>query len=126
MTDPAEPPGANLPADDRPTSKRVEVASSSDGRPVQLPRGIVVATAWTWRLLLLGVGLYALTFLVLARTQVVTTPLLIAILVTALLYPLHKLLRRARFPAVLAGATSVLLLLALVVGAFYLVGQQVT
>lgn len=129
VTDPAVPAAEQAPLAQSPgepeKSARIEVARGSDGRPVLLPRGVVIATAWTWRLLLIGVGLYVLLFLVLARTQVVTTPLLIAILVTAILYPLHKLLRRARFPALLAGITSVVLLLALVGGAFFLVGQQV-
>lgn len=112
---------------DPPKSERVEVARGSDGRPVLMPRAVVVATSWSWRLLVIGTALYVLLFLVLARTQVVTTPLLLAVLVAALLHPLHTFLRaRLRFPSLLAAATSVLALVATVVLAFYFVGQQIT
>jgi predicted PurR-regulated permease PerM len=124
VTDPVVP-ADRPPRVDPVKSERVEVARGSDGRPVLLPRGVIVATAWTWRLLLIGLGLYVLTFLVLARTQVVTTPLLIAVLITALLYPLHKALRRLRVPRILSAVMCVLALIGLVGGAFYLVGQQV-
>ncbi|MGF1660978.1 MAG: AI-2E family transporter [Kineosporiaceae bacterium] len=124
MTDPVVP--ADVPPRPDPvTSERVEVARGSGGRPVLLPRGVVVATAWSWRFLVVGAALYVLLFLVLARTTVVTTPLLLAVLVTALLYPLFRVLRRLRLPTIVAALLAILVLLLVVSAALYFVGQQI-
>lgn len=126
MTDPVVP--ADRPARPDPVkSERVEVARGSDGRPILLPRGVIVATSWSWRFLVVGAALYIALFEVLARTQVVTTPLLLAVLVAALLHPVHRfLVRRLRFPGLLAAAVSLLALVAVVGVAFYFIGQQIT
>jgi predicted PurR-regulated permease PerM len=124
VTDPVVPADAP-PRPDPVKSERVEVARGSDGRPILLPRGVVVATTWSWRVLVVGTALYVLLFLVLARTAVVTTPLLLAVLVTALLYPVFRVLRRLRLPKVVAALLAILLLLLVLAAAFYFVGRQI-
>jgi predicted PurR-regulated permease PerM len=106
-------------------SERVEVARGSDGRSVLLPRGVIVATAWSWRLLVIGTALYVAFFLVLSRTAPITTPLLLGVLVAALLHPLYRLIRRARIPGVLAALLAVVVFVVVVGGAVYLVAQQI-
>jgi predicted PurR-regulated permease PerM len=108
-----------------PPSGRVEVARAVDGRGVLVPRAVVLATAWSWRLLVIGAALYVFVFLVLARTQVVTTPLLLAVLVSALLHPLYRLVRRLRVPSVLAAILTILAFLLVIGGVLYLVGREV-
>lgn len=105
---------------------RVPIASAADGRPVLLPRSLVLASAWAWRLAVIGLTVYALFWQVLARVQTVTTSLLVAILVAGVLHPLYRRLVLARIPRLLSAAVSVVLLLGVIAGAFYLVGQSVT
>ncbi len=108
-----------------PPSERVEVARGNDGRPIMLPRTIVLATAWAWRAAIIALVLYGIGFIVLGSTQAVTTPLLLAVLIAALLHPLYRLLCRLRLPRLLAAGLSVLLLLLVLLTAFYFVGQQI-
>lgn len=94
-------------------------------RRVEVPWALEIATAWGWRVLVVGVALYALTFLVLGRVQVVTVPLLLAVLLAALLSPLYRLLLRARLPRYPAAGVSVAVFVAVVGAAIAVVSQQI-
>lgn len=94
-------------------------------RRVEVPWALEIATAWGWRLLVVGVAVYALTFLVLGRVQVVAVPLLLAVLVAALLAPLYRLLVRARVPRYPAAGVSVAVFVTLVGTAIAVVSQQI-
>ena len=87
---------------------------------LDVPRGLRVAGAWAWRLLLLVAALVAVLW-VMAELKLVVVPLLIALLLSALLSPLVSLLRRAGLPRSLA--TTIVLIggLAAVVGTLTLV-----
>ena len=68
-----------------------------------VPRGMQVAAAWAWRLLVLAGAGYVL-ILVIARTQLVLVPLAVAMLLSALLQPLAAALVRRGAPRALAAA----------------------
>ena len=75
-----------------------------------------VAAAWTWRVLLVLLGLYVLAK-VLHRVELVALSFAIALFLTAVLLPLKRLLRR-----VLPGPESLPALLTLLIGVAALVG----
>lgn len=82
-----------------------------------------IASEWTWRLLVIAGGVYALVRLVAGFSEILV-PVLVSLLLAALLHPLVELLARHRVPRALATLLSLLLLLVLVAGLFALVGQQ--
>ena len=81
------------------------------GQP-QVPVWLQQAAGWSWRLLVLGILLYA-TFRVASLLRLVILPCVAALLLTALLTPLTRRLRLAGLPAL--AATWCTLLTALVV-----------
>jgi predicted PurR-regulated permease PerM len=78
----------------------------------RVPSWLQTAAAWSWRLLLLAIGIYLITR-VLGILYIVVVPCVAALLLTALLQPLAGRLRRAGLPAM--AATWVTLLIAAVV-----------
>lgn len=93
--------------------------------PVRVPRSLEIATSWSWRLLLVGVAVYAVAFLVLGRVRVVAAPLLVAVLIAALLTPLFRGLLRLRVPRYVAAGISVAVFSTLVIAAITVVSQQI-
>ena len=59
----------------------------------EIPAGLTVAAGYAWRLLLLGVGVVAL-FSALGYFSQLTVPLAVAILLTAMLYPVAEQLKQ--------------------------------
>ncbi len=110
------PPPAHRPIVVTPTS----VSQRDD---LDVPRGLRVAGAWAWRVLLLVIAGVAVLW-VGAKLSVVVVPVLIATLLSALLSPLVGLLRQARFPRTLATAVVLIGGIAAVGGTFYLVISQ--
>jgi predicted PurR-regulated permease PerM len=96
----------------------VRRAGDHDGAAVN--RGLRVAAAYAWRLLLLGVAVYAV-FTILGRLQLVGVALFLALVVTSVLRPLADLLAR-RLPRAAAVALSVVGSLIVVLGLLVLVG----
>ncbi|MDQ3628328.1 MAG: AI-2E family transporter [Actinomycetota bacterium] len=93
-------------------------------RPVAVPRGVDIAAAWSWRLLLLAAaacGVYVL----IGYLSPVVVPLVIALLVTALAVPAVDLLDRVGLPRGLSAAVVVLVGLAAVGGLLTVVGTQI-
>jgi putative heme transporter len=90
---------------------------------LDVPRGLRVAGAWAWRLLLLVLAALAAIW-VLARLQLVVVPLIIALLLSALLSPLAGVLRRKGVHRALA--TTIVLVggIAAVAGVLTLVINQ--
>jgi predicted PurR-regulated permease PerM len=88
------------------------------------PRLLEAAAAITWRALVVAGGLVALGW-VAARLSLVVLPAVTALLLAALLWPLATFLRRRKMgPASATWATLVLLLLVLVF-AFWFIGERV-
>ena len=84
-----------------------------------LPRGMRIAGAWSWRLLVVGAVIAVVLFLV-VQLRLIIIPLLIAVLIAALLVPFAALLTRHRWPRWLAITTSMVLLIVVVGGLLYL------
>ncbi|WP_235738635.1 AI-2E family transporter [Nocardioides alcanivorans] len=85
----------------------------SNTRKAQVPWGLDLAAAWSWRLLMIAVALLALLWLS-AYFVVVTMPLVIAMLIAALTAPMVRWLRKIGIPrsisallVVIAGVGSI-------------------
>jgi predicted PurR-regulated permease PerM len=83
-----------------------------------------VATAWAWRLLVIGAAVYFLVKL-LALFVVLVAPVLIALLLVALVKPVTDVLADARVPRGVAALLTVLAVIAVVAGLVAVVGTQV-
>ncbi|MFF1574076.1 AI-2E family transporter [Leifsonia sp. NPDC058292] len=90
-----------------------------------LPRGMRIAGAWSWRLLVIGAVIAVFIFLVI-QLRLIIIPLLIAVLIGALLVPLVDWLHRHRWPRWLAIVAAMLGLIIVVSGLLYLAIWQVT
>jgi putative heme transporter len=108
-----------------PPVRPIVVASTSVAHrdDLDVPRGLRVAAAWAWRVLLLVIVGVAVLWVVL-QLQVVVVPILIATLLSALLSPLVGLLRRAGLPRSLASTVVLIGGMAAVGGTLYLVISQ--
>lgn len=90
-----------------------------------VPRGLRVATAYAWRLLVLAAAIGVAIWLVI-QLKLLIIPLLIAILVTALLWPAFTWMLRHRVPRWLAIVIAVVATLAIVGGLLWLAVWQIT
>jgi predicted PurR-regulated permease PerM len=90
---------------------------------LDVPRGLRVAAAWTWRLLLLVIAVVAALWVV-AKLQLVIVPLIIALLLSALLSPLVGILAKGRLPRTFAVTIVMIGGLAAVAGVLTLVINQ--
>src|SRR5690349_2015826 len=90
-----------------------------------VPRGLKLATAYSWRFLVVAAAI-GVAIWVIIQLKLLVIPLLIAILVTALLWPAFSWLLRHRVPRWLGIAIVVLGTLAIVGGLIWLVVWQVT
>ena len=102
---------------------RSRVVSSDVSESV--PRGLKLATAYSWRFLVVAAAI-GVAIWVIIQLKLLVIPLLIAILVTALLWPAFSWLLRHRVPRWLAIPIVVLGTLAIVAGLIWLVVWQVT
>lgn len=95
-----------------------------DNAASRIPQGVVTASDWAWRGLVIAAFL-ALLWWLLTYFSAVAVPVALAFLLTALLSPLNHILRRWKWPPALA-AVACLLAMALVVGGvFAAIGTQV-
>lgn len=90
--------------------------------PSVIPRSLVVAADWSWRLLLVGIVAYA-AVRVLALLSLVVIPLVAAVLLAALLRPVAGLLHR-RLPGPLSALLTLLLAVVVMGGLGYLIGVR--
>jgi predicted PurR-regulated permease PerM len=90
-----------------------------------VPRGLKLATAYSWRFLVVAAAI-GVAIWVIIQLKLLVIPLLIAILVAALLWPAVSWMLRHRVPKWLAITIAVLGTLAVVAGLIWLVVWQVT
>jgi len=91
----------------------------------QVPWGVDLAAAWAWRTLVIAAAGYLILWL-LAYFVVITLPIAIALLITALAVPLVNRMDRLGLPRGLAAFAVVLSGIALVALLLTFVGQQVS
>ena len=90
-----------------------------------IPHGLRVATAYAWRFVVIAVAAGILIWLV-NQLKLLVIPLLVAILVTALLWPAFTWMLRHRVPRWLAIVVSVVGTLAIIGGLMWLAIWQIT
>lgn len=95
-----------------------------DNAGSRVPPGVVTASEWAWRALAIAAFL-ALLWWLLTYFSAVSVPVALAFLLTALLSPLNHLLRRWKWPPVLAAVTCLLAMALVVIGVFAAIGTQV-
>jgi len=100
-----------------------EQPSTNSHHDADAPKGLRIAAAWSWRLLVIGVVGWAL-LRVIGTVRIVIVPLLVALLLSALLAPAVGWMLRARFPRTLATAVVLIGGLAGVVGTLTLVVNE--
>ena len=98
----------------------VASTSVSHRDDLEVPRGLRIAGAWAWRVLLLVLAIVGVLW-VIAQLQLVVVPLVIALLLSALLAPLVNWMRRRGVPRSLATTIVVVGGIAAVVGVLTLV-----
>ena len=114
---------ASLRAERRPEPITISTGSSNFSR-AQVPWGIDLAAAWSWRLIIIAAGAYVLARL-LAYFAVITMPLAISLLIAALVGPVVGWLQRAGIPRGLAAGLVMIVGITTVGLLLTYVGQQV-
>lgn len=117
-TSSAGDPPVERPAPQASISARVQEKLAAD-----VPYGVVVAAAWSWRVLLI-ITMSAVAIWLLSHVSLLIIPLLIAALLATLLQPAHRLLLKLRFPPVLSSLTLTIALVAVVATLLTVAGQQ--
>ncbi|WP_241989135.1 AI-2E family transporter [Cryobacterium serini] len=102
----------------------VAATPALNGVDENLPAGIRLAGAWSWRLIVIAAAIAILIFLII-QLRLIVIPLLVAVLVSALLIPFVAFLVRHRWPKGLAVAVAMLGTLVLVAGLVTLASTQI-
>ena len=121
MTDPADIPESALvaPADDNVT---FVVTGHEDTAKWSVPLGVRTASEWSWRAIVIAAAVAAVIW-VLTQISEIVIPVIVALLLAALLTPIHMRLKRV-MPSSLASTITVLGTLALIIGALTFVTSQ--
>jgi predicted PurR-regulated permease PerM len=98
------------------------VAAETD---TAVPPALQITASYAWRLVVIAAAIAVLIWLVM-QLSLLVIPLLLAILLTALVWPVFELMLRARFPRWLAVTLAVIGTIAIVTGLLWLVAWQVT
>ncbi|MFH5880373.1 AI-2E family transporter [Arthrobacter sp. NA-172] len=88
-----------------------------------IPYGVRIASAWAWRVGLIMVVVGGVIWL-LGKVSFLIIPLMVAALLSGLLYPVTVWLRKLKMPQGVAVAITVLGFLTVIAGALALVGRQ--
>ncbi|WP_066364386.1 AI-2E family transporter [Herbidospora mongoliensis] len=92
-------------------------------RGPDVPPTLNIVAAWSWRVIVIGVVVYIFAMIV-ARLSFVTLPVAIAFLLTALLFPITKRLRRAGLRPIYATWLTMLVALSFIGGLGFLIGNR--
>lgn len=112
-----------LRAERRPEPITITSGASNFSR-AQVPWGIDLAAAWSWRLIIIAGAVFGAAW-VLAYLAVITLPIAISLLIAALVGPAVSLLQRVGLPRGLAAGVVMLLGIATVALLLTYVGRQV-
>src|SRR5215831_5665803 len=120
---PAQAPGDDAADASSDGLSRADWPPAETGGEPGVPMWLHRAAGWSWRLLILGVLLYA-AFRVASILRLVILPCVAALLLTALLQPLTLRLRRSGLPALAATWCTLLAALVVLAGAVTLAVTQ--
>ncbi|MCK9929517.1 AI-2E family transporter [Frankia sp. Mgl5] len=106
-----------------PGSAAAGAAQGSTARRAEqhVPVSLRVASAWSWRLLIIGTAVYVLAMIV-GRVRIVVIPVIAGLLIAALIHPIAHRFQRMGVPRLGAAFAALLIFLLLVVGAGVAVG----
>lgn len=90
---------------------------------VELPLGVRVAAAWSWRLMLIGIAVAALVWLI-TQVAIIVIPVVIALLLSALLYPIVHFFERRKWSRGLGVLSAMVALLVAVTALVWLIVSQ--
>ena len=121
----AGPSGNRAPARSWFQRRGRELGEARESAEETVPRGMRIAGAWSWRLLVVGAVIAVIVFLII-QLKLIVIPVLIAVLLAGLLVPFKDFLIRHRWPKWLAILTVLITLVIIVGGLFYLAIWQVT
>jgi putative heme transporter len=124
-----------LPADDHTTPRAAEPASPAETTVAPadqvevsagVPRGLQVAAAWSWRIILVVIVLWGIVWLVRYLSEVFIA-VAVAILLTALMLPVANALKKGRWGLPRAAATAVTVIgaVASIVAVLIVIGGQI-
>lgn len=90
-----------------------------------VPAVLRVGGAWAWRAIAIAIAVVGIGYVIRPLSTMIVA-LLVSLILAVLLEPLASFLRRrARFPRMLASATTILLTIAAVVGLLWFAGQSI-
>jgi predicted PurR-regulated permease PerM len=119
----AEPASAQIaPSGPKQPDPKPSDAAPSDA--VEIPRGVRIATEWSWRFLIMAAAVAVLCFLI-VQLRVIVVPVAVALLLTALIVPAVNGLARIGLPRGLAAGLTLVGVLIVIGGLLTLVGQQI-
>lgn len=99
------------------------VAMLSQREDHELPLGVRVAAAWSWRLIIIGAAIAALLWLI-VQVRVLVVPVMVAILLTALLQPIVTEFVKRGWPRWAGVVTALLAFLLAVTALVWLIVSQ--
>jgi predicted PurR-regulated permease PerM len=125
---PARPPAAPITAVLAPlpttTGEAGPQPTVPNGVDENIPAGIRLAGAWSWRLLVIAAAIAVVLFVV-VQLRFIVIPLLVAVLVSALLVPFVSFLTRHRWPKGIAVAVALIGTLTVIAGLVTLAVTQI-
>src|SRR5699024_2965368 len=112
---------------DQPASEATKPKTSLSARvqeklAADLPYGVVVAAAWSWRMLIIIMSAVAIWLL--SHISLLIIPVLVAALLATLLQPAHRFFLKLKVPAVLSSLLLTAALITVVAALLTLAGQQ--
>ena len=127
---PAGPPGDDHEAppvtEPEPPAESTVIPPNGAERSVPVPRGLEIAAAWSWRVILVVVLLWGIIWLGRYLSDVLI-PVAVAILLTALMMPVANALKQGRWGLPRAAATAITVIgaVALIVGVLIVIVGQI-
>jgi predicted PurR-regulated permease PerM len=100
------------------------VTGHDDAAKWSVPLGVRTASEWAWRVIVIAAALTGVIYLMTTLSELVI-PIIVALLLAALLTPIHRRLRKV-MPSGLSAGLTVLGTLAILVGVLTFVGSQFT
>lgn len=109
-----------------PPEESTRVIQMTEEQRIQedIPWGVRIAAAWSWRALII-LAMVGVAMWLLGHVMLIVISLMIAALLTSLLRPLHNLFRKAKIPRVLSAMLTLLVMIGGLFGILYMVGSQI-